>query len=182
LTPDRVNAFKYLTHDPDGLCCPISSHVRRANPRGSSAESSWTVVSRRRILRRGRSYDSPLPDDAALAGREPDPIVGNSAGRCHITIPAEPVRLRLDGVPTVVTHVGGGYFFHRGRRSRGSRRARSAEFTTPAATVAARASRGVQPALARQVRPVLSSLRFRACAPCHCVPWRSFAVTRCVSS
>ncbi len=152
-TPDRVNAFKYLTHDPDGLCCPISSHVRRANPRdarGGSAEDSENVVNRHRILRRGRSYGSPLPGAAALAGRddgvarglyfislqssiargfefiqqtwlanpgfaglhtEPDPIVGNSAGRCHITIPAEPVRLRLDCVPTVVTHVGGGYFF-----------------------------------------------------------------------
>jgi Dyp-type peroxidase family len=152
-TPDRVNAFKYLAHDPDGMRCPISSHVRRANPRdarGGSAEDSETVVNRHRILRRGRSYGSPLPDDAARAGRddgvarglyfislsssiargfefiqqtwlanpgfaglhvEPDPIVGNSAGRYHITIPAEPVRLRLDKVPTVVTHVGGGYFF-----------------------------------------------------------------------
>jgi Dyp-type peroxidase family len=152
-TPDRVNAFKYLTHDPDGMRCPISSHVRRANPRdarGGSAADSETVVNRHRILRRGRSYGSPLPDDAALAGRddgvgrglyfislqssiargfefiqqtwlanpgfsglhvEPDPIVGNSAGRCHITIPAEPFRLRLDCVPTVVTNLGGGYFF-----------------------------------------------------------------------
>jgi Dyp-type peroxidase family len=152
-TPDRVNAFKYLAHDPDGMRCPISSHVRRANPRdarGGSAADSETVVSRHRILRRGRSYGSPLPYDAALDGRddgvarglyfvclqssiargfefiqqtwlanpgflglhvEPDPIVGNSSGRCHITIPAEPVRLRLDHVPTVVTHVGGGYFF-----------------------------------------------------------------------
>jgi Dyp-type peroxidase family len=152
-TRDRLNAFKYLAHDPDGMRCPISSHVRRANPRdarGGGAESSETVVSRHRILRRGRSYGSPLPDHAALAGQddgvarglyficlqssiargfefiqqtwlanpgfgglhiEPDPIVGNSAGKCHITIPAEPVRLRLDHVPTVVTNVGGGYFF-----------------------------------------------------------------------
>jgi Dyp-type peroxidase family len=152
-TPDRVNAFKYLMHDPDGMRCPVSSHVRRANPRdarGGSAQDSETVVNRHRILRRGRSYGAPLPWDAALGGRddgvarglyfislqssiargfefiqqtwlanpgfsglhvEPDPIVGNSAGRCHITIPAEPVRLRLDCVPTVVNHLGGGYFF-----------------------------------------------------------------------
>jgi Dyp-type peroxidase family len=152
-TRDRINTFKYLVHDPDGMRCPISSHVRRANPRdarGGSAQDSETVVSRHRILRRGRSYGSPLPEGAALAGHddgvarglyficlqssiargfefiqqtwlanpgfaglhvEPDPIVGNSAGRCHITIPAEPVRLRLDKVPTVVTHLGGDYFF-----------------------------------------------------------------------
>jgi len=42
---------------------------------------------------------------------EPDPIVGNPAGACHITIPAEPVRLRLANVPTVVTNLGGEYFF-----------------------------------------------------------------------
>jgi Dyp-type peroxidase family len=152
-TPARVNAFGYLQHDPDGMLCPISSHIRRANPRdarGGSAEDSDKVVSRHRILRRGRSYGAPLPYEAALTGhddgiyrglyflclqssiargfefiqqtwlanpgflglhREPDPIVGGSAGKCHITIPAEPVRLRLANVPTVVTNVGGGYFF-----------------------------------------------------------------------
>jgi len=152
-TPDRLNAFKYLVHDPHGLRCPIASHVRRANPRdarGGSATDSETVVSRHRIMRRGRSFGSPLPYDAAIAGRddgvprglyflclqssiargfefiqqswlanpgfaglhvEPDPIVGNGGGTTHITIPAEPVRLRLTNVPTVVTNVGGGYFF-----------------------------------------------------------------------
>jgi len=152
-TPDRVNAFGYRHHDPDGLLCPVSSHIRRANPRdahGGSAGDSDAVVSRHRILRRGRSYGPPLPFDAALAGRddatprglyfvclqasiargfefiqqtwlsnpgfaglhvEPDPLVGNGAGRCHISIPAEPVRLRLANLPTVVTNVGGGYFF-----------------------------------------------------------------------
>jgi Dyp-type peroxidase family len=152
-TPERINAFGYLRHDPDGMRCPISSHVRRANPRdarGGSATNSELVVSRHRILRRGRSYGAPLPYDAALAGRddgtprglyflclqssiargfefiqqtwlanpgflglhrEPDPIVGGSDGTSHITIPAEPVRLRLENVPTVVTNLGGGYFF-----------------------------------------------------------------------
>jgi Dyp-type peroxidase family len=149
---DRVNDFGFLVHDPDGLRCPLSSHVRRANPRdarGGSAAASELVVSRHRILRRGRSYGPPLPPEAALAHgddgverglyficlqasiargfefiqqswlanpgflglhREPDPIIGG-AGTRHLTIPAEPVRLRLTDVPTVVTHVGGGYFF-----------------------------------------------------------------------
>ncbi|HEY6174107.1 MAG TPA: hypothetical protein VIX73_06675, partial [Kofleriaceae bacterium] len=42
---------------------------------------------------------------------EPDPIIGNGAGACCFTIPGDPVRLRLAGVPTVVTSLGGGYFF-----------------------------------------------------------------------
>jgi len=42
--------------------------------------------------------------------------------------------------------------------------------TPPAVTVAARASRGVRPVLARHVRQVRSSLRFRACAPICLAP------------
>ena len=152
-TADRVNAFKYLVHDADGLRCPISAHVRRANPRdarGGSATDSETVVNRHRILRRGRSYGPPLPYDTAVTGRddgnprglyficlqssiargfefiqqswlanpgfaglhvEPDPIIGSSNAIRHISIPAEPLRLRLSNVPTVVTNLGGDYFF-----------------------------------------------------------------------
>lgn len=151
--PERVNAFKYLAGDRDGLCCPISSHVRRANPRdarGGTARESERVVNRHRILRRGRSFGSPLAFSDAVAGRddgvprglyficlqssvargfefiqqswlvnpgfgglhgEPDPIAGSNAGARHVTIPAEPLRLRLSGMPTVVTSLGGGYFF-----------------------------------------------------------------------
>jgi Dyp-type peroxidase family len=43
--------------------------------------------------------------------REPDPIIGHGGGTGYITIPAEPVRLRLPNVPAVVTNQGGGYFF-----------------------------------------------------------------------
>jgi Dyp-type peroxidase family len=151
-TPDRLNAFKYLAHDADGMRCPISAHIRRANPRdarGGSARDSETVISRHRILRRGRSYGQPMPYERAITGRddgvarglyflclqssiargfefiqqtwlanpgflglhnEPDPIVGGSDDG-HFTIPAEPTRLRLGNVPSVVTNLGGGYFF-----------------------------------------------------------------------
>jgi Dyp-type peroxidase family len=151
--PTRRNRFGYLEHDADGLRCPISAHIRRANPRdarGGTADASRTVVGRHRILRRGRSYGPPLPHADALTGRddgaarglyflclqssiargfefiqqtwlanpgflglhnEPDPILGDGGGRGHFTIPADPVRLRLSGVPTVVTTLGGGYFF-----------------------------------------------------------------------
>ncbi len=45
-----------------------------------------------------------------LAG-EPDPIVGNGDGTGFLTIPADPLRLRLANVPVIVTVAGGGYFF-----------------------------------------------------------------------
>jgi Dyp-type peroxidase family len=152
-TAERRNRFGFLEHDADGLRCPISAHIRRANPRdarGGTAEDSYNVVNRHRIVRRGRSWGAPLPRSAALAGhddgaarglyflclqssiargfefiqqtwlanpgflglhREPDPLLGGSAGKCHFTIPAEPFRLRLTCIPTVVTTLGGGYFF-----------------------------------------------------------------------
>jgi Dyp-type peroxidase family len=152
-TPARRNGFDYLEHDADGMRCPISAHIRRANPRdarGGSAAESRTVVNRHRIVRRGRSYGAPLSHSDALAGRddgvarglyflclqssiargfefiqqtwlanpgflglhrEPDPLLGGSAGACHFTIPGDPVRLRLTRIPTVVTSLGGGYFF-----------------------------------------------------------------------
>jgi Dyp-type peroxidase family len=152
-TPERRNAFAYLEHDPDGLRCPIGSHIRRANPRdarGGSAQDSTDVVGHHRIVRRGRSYGRPLPDDDARAGRddgvqrglyfislqasiargfefiqqswlssigfhglcdEPDPLVGNARGDSCVTIPADPLRLRLPNMPDVVTVRGGGYFF-----------------------------------------------------------------------
>ena len=152
-TPERNNKFGFHELDPHGERCPISSHVRRANPRDARGEdpaASKEVVGRHRILRRGRSYGRPLPEADALAGRddgvprglyficlqasiargfefiqqtwlsnpgfnglfsEPDPIMGNGDGTAEVTIPASPVRLRLANVPSVVTVMGGGYFF-----------------------------------------------------------------------
>ena len=69
---DRVNDFAYLADDPDGLRCPIASHVRRANPRdarGGSKETSEMVVGRHRILRRGRSWGPPISIADALASK-----------------------------------------------------------------------------------------------------------------
>jgi Dyp-type peroxidase family len=70
--PDRINTFGYRDEDAEGLRCPISSHVRRANPRdshGGSADESRKVISRHRILRRGRSWGPPLPEELARAGK-----------------------------------------------------------------------------------------------------------------
>lgn len=72
LAPERINAFGYAVDDADGLRCPISSHVRRANPRdarGGSVSGSLTVTARHRILRRGRTFGPALADEQARAGK-----------------------------------------------------------------------------------------------------------------
>jgi Dyp-type peroxidase family len=64
------NEFRYQREDPDGLRCPIGSHVRRANPRDAldpepGSARSLAVNHRHRLLRRGRSYGAPLPEGAS---------------------------------------------------------------------------------------------------------------------
>jgi Dyp-type peroxidase family len=56
--------------DPNGVGCPLGSHVRRTNPRalglGESFAESLKVANRHRIIRRGRNYgnflEHPLQD------------------------------------------------------------------------------------------------------------------------
>jgi Dyp-type peroxidase family len=90
LTPDndrpeigQSNDFGYHADDPDGLHCPIGSHVRRANPRDSldpdpGSPRSIAVNKRHRILRRGRKYGALPPagellQPSAHAGTEEEP-------------------------------------------------------------------------------------------------------------
>jgi hypothetical protein len=57
-TPAKLNSFAYHDIDPDGDRCPVSSHVRRANPRdarGDDPKESNDVISLHRLLARGRS-------------------------------------------------------------------------------------------------------------------------------
>ncbi len=55
--------------DPDGLRCPIGSHIRRSNPRdtlgleGAHGTESYKAVNRHRILRRGMPYGPALQGD-----------------------------------------------------------------------------------------------------------------------
>ncbi len=81
--PSVANAFGYLEQDPDGLRCPIASHVRRANPRddrGGDAATSFTVVDRHRLLRRGRAYGPALDPADIIAGRTPGGGAAASSG------------------------------------------------------------------------------------------------------
>lgn len=140
------NGFLFNEQDPHGLGCPVTSHVRRCNPRDSfppGPEMSLQVTRRHRIVRRGITYDgggrrglvfialnadlrrqfefiqqSWINNDK-FGGfpREKDPLVGANDGSCTFTIPEAPLRRRLRGLPQFVTTRGGGYFFMPGLRA-----------------------------------------------------------------
>ncbi len=53
------NRFRFGEEDPSGFACPLSAHVRRANPRDSfspGSELQRQITNRHRILRVGRSF------------------------------------------------------------------------------------------------------------------------------
>lgn len=55
--------FAYRDSDAGALKCPVSSHIRRSNPRDSmegTSKKSVEVANKHRILRRGRSYGEPV--------------------------------------------------------------------------------------------------------------------------
>ncbi|OAN67121.1 Dyp-type peroxidase [Sphingomonas sp. TDK1] len=58
------NDFDFMPFDPDGLRCPIGSHIRRANPRDALANDtpldSLRTSSRHRLIRRATIYGAPL--------------------------------------------------------------------------------------------------------------------------
>ncbi|HET7488418.1 MAG TPA: Dyp-type peroxidase [Acidimicrobiales bacterium] len=151
-----TNDFGYHEKDQTGFGCPLGAHVRRSNPRDSSAESPDKALRtslNHRILRRGRPYGPPLaegvtdddgvdrgllfvclnvdverqfefvqhtwlvnPFFAGLDG-EVDPLTGRPDAGARFTVPARPVRRRLDGLAGLVAVVGGGYFFLPGVRA-----------------------------------------------------------------
>jgi Dyp-type peroxidase family len=57
--PLRNNDFDYKEMDPLGYACPLGSHARRLNPRDTAH-----YMNRRRMIRRGATYEPALPDDA----------------------------------------------------------------------------------------------------------------------
>lgn len=52
-----INDFRYQAQDPQGLRCPIGSHIRRANPRDTNDRGE---ARRHRLFRRGISYGGLL--------------------------------------------------------------------------------------------------------------------------
>jgi Dyp-type peroxidase family len=64
----RNNAFDY-GRDPDGLRCPVGSHIRRMNPR-LSMPFEGKLVNRHRLIRRGITYGKMLPEGAEDDGAD----------------------------------------------------------------------------------------------------------------
>jgi len=64
----RNNAFDF-GRDPEGLRCPIGSHIRRMNPR-LSMPFEGKLVNRHRLIRRGITYGDPLPEGAEDDGQD----------------------------------------------------------------------------------------------------------------
>ena len=64
----RNNAFDY-GRDPDGLRCPVGSHIRRMNPR-LSMPFEGKLVNRHRVIRRGITYGDLLPEGAEDDGAD----------------------------------------------------------------------------------------------------------------
>ena len=58
--------FQYAAADPDGLACPLGSHIRRTNPRDhllpAGPVQSLNMTARHRILRRGKPFGPELFD------------------------------------------------------------------------------------------------------------------------
>jgi Dyp-type peroxidase family len=137
-----INAFNFNTQDLHGYHCPIGAHIRRVNPRDTRAtgnESSTLNVHQHRILRRGRAYKNDssrgllflcfntqinrqfefiqqnwIQNTRFLDMRdESDPLLGHHR---EFTLQDHPVGKRLS-LDTLVTMLGGGYFFFPGIRA-----------------------------------------------------------------
>ena len=87
----RNNAFDY-GRDPDGLRCPVGSHIRRMNPR-LSMPFDGKLVNRHRLIRRGITYGDLLPEGADDDGARPRRDLHDRAGE-----PRPPVRVRAGAV------------------------------------------------------------------------------------
>jgi Dyp-type peroxidase family len=57
--PQRNNNFNYKQADPQGYAVPLGAHMRRMNPRDTAHN-----MNRRRMIRRGATYGSQLPEGA----------------------------------------------------------------------------------------------------------------------
>jgi len=63
--PKRNNDFNYKQQDPKGYAVPLGSHIRRMNPRDTGAN-----MNRRRMIRRGATYGTHLPEGTPDDGVE----------------------------------------------------------------------------------------------------------------
>jgi len=132
----RGNEFRYA-NDPEGLC-PLTAHIRRANPRDGLGFGT-TLSVRRRIIRRGMPYGGWDDADRGLLfvacnvriaeqfefiqrfwlnngstfglGDAPDTVAGNWSGTPRPLVIQGRPPVVIEHVPTVATTRGGDYFF-----------------------------------------------------------------------
>lgn len=66
-----INNFEYFHADPDGIRCPVSSHIRRTNPRNQvvPGNTGGNSIPEHRIIRRGMPYGPEYS-----AGTGPDAV------------------------------------------------------------------------------------------------------------
>lgn len=72
---DRRNDYGYFD-DPDGLVCPIGSHMRRSNPRDAAVVQRASAHTRR-IIRRGVPYGPAVAPGVTEPDGVPRGLVGN---------------------------------------------------------------------------------------------------------
>lgn len=137
----RTNDFDYGQMDPHGYACPIGAHIRRVNPRDTVPTIERHRMIRRGStygppLAEDAQEDGVERGVAVFVGcaslvrqfefamnvwtndphfkdldNERDPITGTHDGTFDMTIPAWPIRKKLEGLPAFTTVRGGAYFF-----------------------------------------------------------------------
>jgi deferrochelatase/peroxidase EfeB len=138
------NGFKFGQEDPEGMRCPFGAHIRRTNPRDSlepGSDAQIQISNRHRILRVGREFDDKkqkgllfmclngdierqfefVQQTWVLSGHfhgldgECDPFANDAHTSGNYTIPTRGGPVRLQGIPSFVTTMGGGYYFLPGK-------------------------------------------------------------------
>jgi Dyp-type peroxidase family len=69
--PEVENDFNF-EEDQEGFRCPVHSHIRKVNPRGTTPLTALESERRRRIVRRGIPYGKPIPGVADPADTDPN--------------------------------------------------------------------------------------------------------------
>ncbi|MCJ8271961.1 MAG: hypothetical protein MJK04_21525 [Psychrosphaera sp.] len=69
VAPADINNFEYFNADPKGILCPVSSHIRRTNPRNQvvPGNTGGQSIPEHRIIRRGIPYG---PEYSAISGSD----------------------------------------------------------------------------------------------------------------
>lgn len=144
---ERTNDFDYGRMDPHGYACPIGAHIRRINPRDTVPNIQRHRMIRRggtygpplpedaeedgvergiaaftgcaSLIRQFEFAMNVWVNDPQFKGlgNERDPIIGTQDGTFDMTLPARPIRKKIEGLPAFTTMRGGAYFFLPGIRA-----------------------------------------------------------------